>query len=261
MHKLDVLIDLFYTDDPWGKRVAGIADCGFQAVETWGGGDPVMLKTIHDAGRDHDVELVSIVMNGVTDDEVSPNRPENMERFIDRIDRYSDNALAAGCCRGIVTAGQIAAGSGYQAQRQALIQALRAAGEKAAAKGFALNLEPLNTEVDHPGYLLDCPRDAVAIVREVGLPNVKILYDLYHMTIMSGNQTAFLQHNIDAVGHFHAAGVPGRHEPFYGETDYPFVLEHIEGAGYDGYIGLEYKPRLKCPDSLVKTLEYMNRGR
>ena len=257
MPKIDVLIDLFFTDLPWEQRVVEIARCGYQAVETWGGGDPGVLETIAGAGRDHGVELVSIVMNGDNENDVAPNRTDNRERFIERIDRFSDHALAAGCRRGIVTAGQIPGNCDYQTQRRTLIDLLRAAGELAAGKGFALNLEPLNSEVDHPGYMLDCPQEAVSIVREIGLPNVNILYDLYHMAIMTGNKTVFIEANIDRIGHFHAAGTPGRHEPFEGETAYPFMLRKIDAAGYKGYFGLEYMPRLKCPETLVKTMEYL----
>ena len=256
MAKIDVLIELFFTDLPWEKRVAEIAACGYAAVETWGGKDPAMLQAIASAGRDHSVELVSVVLNFSGEDDVAPVRPENRERFLERIDRFTDHALGAGCRQGIVTTGQIAPG-GYQAQRAALVEALRAAGERAGAKEFGLNLEPLNTEVDHAGYFLDRREDAVAIVKEVGLPNVKVLYDIYHMAIMAGNQAAFLEHNLPWIGHFHVAGIPGRHEPFDGETNYPFLLAKIAAGGYDGYLGLEYKPLLSSKESLTQTRKYL----
>ncbi len=257
MIELAPLVDLFFDDLPWDRRLEAIANCGYRWIETWKGGDAAELKSMQQAGDACGVGLVSIVMNFANEAPVAPIGMENRERFIERIDRYSDYALAAGCRQGIVTTGQIIGGRGYAAQRRALVDALRAAGERVAAKGFRLNLEPLNTEVDHPGYFLDCPREAVAIVREVGLPNVNLLYDLYHMTIMTGNQTQFLEQNIDRIGHFHVAGVPGRHEPMNGELDYPFVLKKIEAAGFDGCIGLEYMPRLTCPETLVETRVYL----
>ena len=134
---------------------------------------------------------------------------------------------------------------------------LRAAGELVARKGFRLNLEPLNTEVDHPGYFLNSPHDGVAIIREVGLHGVRLLYDVYHMDIMTGNQTAFIEANIDCIGHFHSAGIPGRHELFEGETNYPFLLKRLAQTGYDGYFGLEYFPVLEHRESLTRTLDYL----
>jgi len=94
-------------------------------------------------------------------------------------------------------------------------------------------------------------------VREVGLSNVRMLYDIYHMQIMHGNQTDFITRNISWIGHFHMAGVPGRHEIFSGETDYNFVIGKAVAAGYSGHFGLEYMPALASAESLRKTAEYL----
>lgn len=254
--KIDVLIDLFFKDLPWSQRVEKIAGCGYNYVETWGGGDAAMLREIGEAGKQHGVELVSVVMNFATEEKVAPINRENRQRFLEQMDRYADNALAAGCRQGIVTTGQSVVGRGYQEQRAALVEALRAAGELVGKKGFQLNLEPLNTEVDHAGYFLSSPMDGVAIVKEVGLDNVRMLFDIYHMGIMGGNLTAFLMQNIAWIGHFHIAGIPGRHEPFEGETNYPFILNKVTQAGYRGCFGLEYFPQLPSSESLIKTREY-----
>ncbi len=257
MLEIAPLVDLFFKELPWDQRLAAIAAFGYRQIETWQGGDPSELKAIRQAGDACGIKLVSVVVNGPNDETVAPVRAENIDGFVERVDRYSDYALAAGCEQGIVTTGPIAGGRGYDAQRRALVDALRAAADKVAGKGFRINLEPLNTEVDHAGYFLDNPRDAVAIVKEVGRPNVRLLYDIYHMTIMSGNQTMFLEHNLEWIGHFHLAGTPGRHEPFLGETAYPFLLHRIDAAGYRGAFGLEYKPTLSPEESLKKTWDYL----
>lgn len=258
MVKIDVLVDLFFKDLTWEQRVVKIAECGYRYIETWGGGDANQLQALAAGGKHCGVELVSIVMNFATKDDVAPIRKENLQRFVEQMDCYSDNALAAGCKQGIVTAGQSVGGRTYQEQRAALILALHEAGELLAKKGFQLNLEMLNTEVNHPGYFLESPLDGVAIVKEVGLPNVKILYDIYHMGIATGNLTEFIKNNIDWIRHFHCAGIPGRHEPFNGETNYPFLLDAIEKSGYKGYFGLEYMPLLESGESLQKTLNYFS---
>mgnify|MGYP000884842465 CR=1 FL=1 len=252
MLKINPLIDLFFTDQPWEKRAELIAACGYRYVETWRGSDPAELKSMNGNG----VELISIVMNFATQADIAPINPKNQKAFLEHIDRMADNALAAGCTQGIVTAGQQVPSMSYQAQRKSLVEALSEAGNLVADRGFKLNLEPLNTEVDHAGYMLWSPGDAVAVAKETGCANVKILYDIYHMTIMAGNQTAFLRENMDWIGHFHVAGVPGRHEPHEGETNYPFLLREIEKCGYQGYIGLEYMPLLPSRESLRITAEY-----
>lgn len=256
--KIGVLVDLFFTELPLEQRVEKIAGCGYRYVETWAGGDASALKAIADAGKRCGVELYSIVMNSAGREDTAPIRAENRTRFMEQVDRYSDHALAAGCRQGIVTAGQAVRGLDYQTQRAALVDALHAAGEKIASKGFILNLEPLNTEIDHPGYFLASPREAVAIVKEAGLDNVRLLFDLYHMGIMTGNLTAFIERNIKWIGHFHAAGIPGRHEPSEGETNYPFLIKKLEQAGYKGFLGVEYYPMLPSSESLRQTLAYLS---
>lgn len=258
MPKIDVLIDLFFKDQSWEKRTESIAACGYAAVETWQGADANVLQQIATAGKNCGVELVSIVMNGPGDSTKAPVNPANLSQFLEQMDRFSDNALAAGCRQGIVTTGPSARGQSYQTQRQALVDALRLAGEAAAQKGFVLNLEPLNLEVDHAGYFLGSREDSVAIVKEVGLANVRLLYDIYHMEIAAGNQVEFIKANIPWIGHFHVAGVPGRNEPFQGETNYPFVMQHIAASGYEGFVGLEYIPLLESRESLERTRDYLS---
>ena len=118
----------------------------------------------------------------------------------------------------------------------------------AEAADFTLLLEPLNTLVDHPGYYLDSSALAADIVRAVGSPHLKILYDVYHMQIMEGNVLATIERHVDLIGHFHSAGVPGRGELFDCELDYRTIVGRIESLGYRGSFGLEYFP--KTPDHL-----------
>jgi hydroxypyruvate isomerase len=254
MLKICPLIDLFFTDDDLATRAAKIADCGYSCVETWKGADPNELKQMNNAG----IQLASIVMNFATDAPVAPINPDNRKRFLEKMDAMADSALQAGCRQGIVTAGQSVEGLSYQTQRATLVENLAAAGDMLAKRGFTICLEPLNTEVDHPGYFLPSPVEGVAIVKEVGLKNVKMLYDVYHMTIMTGNQFEFITRNLQWIGHFHVAGVPGRHEPRQGETNYPFLLRGIEQGGYAGCIGLEYFPLLESRASLLQTREYFS---
>ena len=124
---------------------------------------------------------------------------------------------------------------------------------------FTLLLEPLNTLVDHPGYYLDSSAEAVEIVRAVGSPHLKLLYDVYHMQIMEGNLLATIEKNLAWIGHFHAAGVPGRGELFGSELNYPVILAKIEALGYQGAFGLEYFPKLSDHgQSLRDTLAYLS---
>ncbi len=253
----DVLMDLFFVDLPIERRIARIAETGWRQVETWKGGDDEELKTIGKACRDHGAELISIVMNFANEKDVAPVCAAHRAAFIERIDRYSDHALAAGCKAGIVTSGDRLTGVDYYLQKAALVEALAGAAAVAARKGFRLNIEPLNDKVDHPGYFLTSREESIDIARQVNAANVRVLYDLYHQQIMTGDHIAFLLANLPWIGHFHAAGVPGRHELFTGEMDYPSVIRRVRAAGYKECFGLEYMPQLPHEESLRKTWEYL----
>ena len=119
--------------------------------------------------------------------------------------------------------------------------------------GITLIVEPFNSRVDHPDYFLDNPETCVEVLRRVNSPNVKMLFDIYHMQIMYGNILLFVRQNLEHIGHFHIAGVPGRHEPVPSELDYAFILKEIDAMGYTGYFGLEYWPTGDAAASLERT--------
>ena len=260
MMKPDVLFDLFYKDRPLPERIERIAAAGWRHIETWKGGDAAEIREIGRVSRDRGAELVSIVMNFNSETAVAPVRAESRSAFLERIDRYADHALAAGCSAGIVTSGDRVVGRDYYHQKQSLIEALAQAAVIAARKGFQLNLEPLNDKVDHPGYFLTSREEALDVVRQVQAPNVRMLYDLYHQQIMTGDHLAFLLANLEWIGHFHAAGVPGRHEIVSGELNYPTVIRRLRDAGYDGTFGLEYMPAMEDGASLRACWECVQAG-
>ena len=252
MLKFAAYFDLFFKDEPYDLRAQHFAECGFKYAETWRGADLAELKLMNS----HGIKLISVLVGGGKD--CSPSNPDCRAAFLERIDLIADNALAVGCDRAIVTAGNQLNKKSYQEQRSVLVESLAMAGEKLKSRNFSLNLETLNTFVDHPGYLLNDPNDTIAICKETGCDNINMLYDIYHMGIMGGNITDFIRHNIKRIGHFHMAAIPGRHEPKRGETNYPFLFDEIEKLGYEGYVGLEYVPLLPHRESLIETREYLN---
>ena len=251
MPKFAAYFDLFFKDEPFDLRAQHFSECGYKYAETWKGADLEELKLMNT----HGIQLISVLIGGGKD--CSPSNIDCRAAFLERVDRVADNALAVGCDRAIVTAGNQLNKQSYQQQRSVLVESLAMAGEKLKSRNFSLNLEALNTIVDHPGALLNDPNDTIAICKETGCDNINMLYDIYHMAIMGGNITDFLRHNIKRIGHFHMAAIPGRHEPKRGETNYPFILEEIDKLGYEGYVGLEYVPLLPHRESLIETREYL----
>ena len=132
------------------------------------------------------------------------------------------------------------------------VEGLREAAPLLEQAGMTAVVEVLNTYVNHAGYFLYYVRDAAEMIDRVGSPNVKILFDIYHVQIMEGNLISQIRSNIDRVGHFHIGDVPGRHEPGTGEINYRNVFKAIYDLGdrYQGYAALEYSPLAPLEENL-----------
>lgn len=111
-----------------------------------------------------------------------------------------------------------------------------------AAPDLTLLLEPLNSR-DRPGYLTSRSDELAEIIAEIGRPNVKLMFDVYHVQIMEGDILRRLERMLPIIGHVQIAGVPARAEPDAGEVNYRAVFEALDELGYDGLVGLEYRPR------------------
>lgn len=125
---------------------------------------------------------------------------------------------------------------------RALREGLSQCAALAEECGVNLNLEPLNTAVDHPGNYLTSTPVAAELVRSVGSPRLRVLYDVYHMYLNEGGFAESIRAYAPLFGHVHYADAPGRHEPGTGEIDLPQVLRCLDEAGYQGLIGFELFP-------------------
>jgi hydroxypyruvate isomerase len=127
-------------------------------------------------------------------------------------------------------------------QRRALVDGLARAADRLAGTGVLLAVEPLNTRVDHVGYFLSDTAEGLDIVDAVGRPEIRLLYDIYHAAVMDEAIGPVLAGRLDRVAHVHLADVPGRGEPGSGALDWRDRLGWLDRAGYDGFVGLEYRP-------------------
>jgi hydroxypyruvate isomerase len=101
-----------------------------------------------------------------------------------------------------------------------------------------------------PGFYLVHTDDALQIIKEVGHRNLWLQYDAYHMQVMEGNLTKTILDNLSTISHIQIADNPGRHEPGTGEINFANLFKAIETAGYDRWIGCEYKPASRTEDGL-----------
>ncbi len=109
--------------------------------------------------------------------------------------------------------------------------------------GVTICMELLNSKVNHPDYMADHTAWGVRVMEEVNSPNVRLLYDIYHMQIMEGDLIATITKNMQWMGHFHTGGVPGRHElDDHQEVQWDGVMRAIAGAGFKGYVAHEFVP-------------------
>jgi hydroxypyruvate isomerase len=130
---------------------------------------------------------------------------------------------------------------------------IAAAAERAEV---TLCLELLNSKIDHPDYQCDRTTWGVELVRRVGSPRFKLLYDIYHMAVMGEDVIGTITTHHASIAHYHTAGVPGRHEIDDTQTlDYPAIMRAIQATGYTGFIGHEFLPRRDPLTSLREAVQ------
>jgi hydroxypyruvate isomerase len=153
-----------------------------------------------------------------------------------------DYAKALGCKQLNCLAGLAPAGVPEAQIRQTFTANLCYAAKVLAEHDIRLLIEPINSRVDIPGFWLDTPAKALALIDEVAEPNLWLQYDIYHAQIMEGDLARTIQCNLARIAHFQLADNPGRHEPGTGEINYPFIFDLLDRSGYAGWIGCEYVP-------------------
>jgi hydroxypyruvate isomerase len=126
----------------------------------------------------------------------------------------------------------------------------------AEAQAVTVCVELLNSKVDHADYQGDRTAFGVAVVKGVGSPRVKLLYDIYHMQIMEGDVIRTIRDNRDHIAHFHTGGVPGRHElDATQELNWHAVAAAIADTGFAGYVAHEFVPTRDPLRSLQEAVE------
>ena len=125
--------------------------------------------------------------------------------------------------------------------RAAFVANLTYACAQAAPDGITILIEPLNPH-NAPGYFLNSTGLACDIIREVGQPNLRLMFDCYHVQIIEGDVTRRLETLLPLIGHIQIASVPDRGTPDHGELDYAFILSRIADLGWTSPIGAEYLP-------------------
>lgn len=161
------------------------------------------------------------------------------------IDEAIDYGAAIGVANVHVMAGNA---EGAEAER-CFIRSLRYACEQAGPKRTIL-IEPLN-HYDAPDYFLSTTKHALRVIDAVAAPNLKLMFDCYHVQIMEGDVCRRFSKLLPHIGHVQIAAVPDRGAPDHGELNYEYVLKHMLDGGYMGFIGAEYRVSGATENSLA----------
>ena len=258
MPKFSANLSFLFQEYEFLDRFAAARLAGFQAVEYLFPYDLASPSEI--AARLSDNGLTQVLFNlgqgnweaGERGIVALPGRQDDVRRAVDNALRYA-NAL--GCRQLHVMAGIVPDGTDVRACEDAYVGNLAYVADALGREGIRALIEPLNT-IDMPGYLLTTAGHAQRVIETVGSDNLFLQYDFYHRQIMEGSlATGFAQHR-HIIAHIQVSGVPGRHEPDVGEINYPYLFDMLDNAGYDGWIGCEYRPKDGTLEGLGWLLPY-----
>jgi len=233
----------------WGKlpfleRLRKVKEAGFTHYEFWPWRNKDIdgiLTTNRELGltaAQFSASPVKGFGHGITNPD-----PGRRSEFEEEIRSAVPVAKKLGVKKLCVVAGEETKGYSREEQIEAVVTALKAGAKIVEPEGITIILEPLNVLVDHPRQLLVHSGDAAMVLKAVGSPNVKMLFDVYHQQISEGNLTGNIRKYHDLIGYYQIADHPGRHEPTTGEINYPFVLRTIHEVGYRDPIGMEMSPK------------------
>ena len=258
--ELGLCIEMAFAKLPFEQRLRKAAELGFRNVEMWFvdesfKGKPEELAKMAQANN---VNITNTVI-GSPDGSIGGGltNPANRNQWLERARMTIEFTKEAHIPATIVCTGNEVDGMSDKQMMQSVLDGLEATVQIAEKAGITLLLEPLNVTYDHPGYWLTASNRAAEICRKLSSERMKVVFDCYHMQVMEGDLIKHIERNIDVIGHFHSAGVPGRNELYKGEINYPFVMSRIEKFGYKGIFGLEYMPSIDDEESLRETLKYL----
>lgn len=244
--RFSVCVDALYQDIYQGMQE--VKDCGLGNIEFWSWWD----KDIDKLGTEK--ERLNLEIQALCTRFISLADPSQRRGYIAGLEETLVVAKRLGCKMIISQTGNDT-GMPRNEQHGSVVDGLKECAPMLEAAGITLVVEPLNLRVDHAGYYLSGADEAFEIIEAVKSPNVKVLFDIYHQQITEGDVTRRILKDIDKIGHFHAAGNPGRHELNYSELNYRYILEKIDSTAYPGMIGLEYFPLSDPRQELMRLAE------
>jgi len=251
MPKFAANLTMMYNEVDFLNRFEAAAKSGFEGVEylfPYPFGKEELAERLQRHG------LTQVLHNMPAGDWVAGERglaclPDRIGEFQDGVGQAIEYARTLGCLQINCLAGLTPVGADADRVQETFVSNLKFAADALGAVGIRLLIEPINTR-DIPGFYLTGTQQALDVITATGSDNIALQYDIYHMQIMEGDLAPTIQANLARIEHMQLADNPGRHEPGTGEINYPFLFDFIDGLGYQGWIGCEYKPAADTTDGL-----------
>ncbi|MBU3743207.1 MAG: TIM barrel protein [Sediminibacterium sp.] len=223
-----------FSDTPLEQLCVAAKEIGLVGIDLVG---PKDWETLKKYG------LVSTMCNGA---EISLtkgwNDPQYHDQLIKNYTEHIELVAAAGYTNLICFSGN-RNGMADEQGLQNCADGLKKIMTLAEKKGVVIHMELLNSKVDHKDYMCDKTPWGAELCKRIGSPNFKLLYDIYHMQIDEGDVIHTIRTYHPYIGHYHTAGVPGRHEiDDSQELYYPAIMKAILATGFKNYVAQEFIP-------------------
>ena len=236
---LSIMLWTVFRTLPFPQRLEKVREAGYRAVElvdefkNWS-------KNDFAEARRRKREL-GIEFDGTTGVWMPLADARAREAFLKSLREFIPTMRELECTRLIMQTGDNIPGLSPAGMHANCIETLKRGGDIAAENTIELLIENIDPE-ENPKYFLATSAEGFEIVRSVGNPHVKLLYDFFHEQIAAGNLIAKLEKNIELVGLVHIADVPGRHHPGTGEINYANIFRKLSELRYSRYAAMEFKP-------------------
>ncbi|MDD2534413.1 MAG: TIM barrel protein [Eubacteriales bacterium] len=244
MLKRDIHIESLYTELAFEDRFAAAKNDGFDCVEFWGWDNKDLTSVKYLL---HKNNLKMATMSG--DGPLSMCDPINKGPYIEYIKRAIEAAIFLDCPTLVIHSDSLLDWPQYakpmsgdysdETRYLAMFDVLKVITPMAETAGITFVLEALNIEKDHCGNFLNTTKQSADLVAAVNSPNLKILYDAYHMYLDEGKICEVTEKYLPLIGHIHIADAPGRNEPGTGVINFKNFMKHLAKIGYKQSVGFE----------------------
>jgi hydroxypyruvate isomerase len=242
--RLSVMLWTVFTDLPFEKRLAKIAEAGYRNVELVGeyaGWTDEDFRRVNAKRKELGIhfDCTAGLKHGVS-------VPDHRQSLLDELRRTLPIMEKIECPNIILLSGNRVPGMPREEQHRCCIDTLKAGADLVQGKSIRgepvrLLLETIDPE-ENPQYFLTEISEALEIVRATAHPQVRLLYDLYHEQIAAGNLIKKLEESIPYLSLVHVADVPGRHEPGTGEINYQNIFRKLVELNFTGMAAMEFHP-------------------